>query len=127
MYTQLDVCIEPDVKVKYIIEEDPENPPTTWQIARGVVRLANQQSIKKILIVAAKPHLWRVLRDVKQAVREAGKEIEVCVCEEIEQYPENSWFCPDSTQDRVRSREKWNKREKILKLIPFFIYKNIAK
>lgn len=128
VYTQLDVCIEPDVEV-YIIEKDLENPPTTWQIARGVVRLANQQGFKKILIVAAKPHLWRARRDVEQAVREVKKEkkIEVCICEEIEQYPENSWFCPDSTQDRVRSREKWNKREKILKLIPFFIYKNIAK
>ena len=76
--------------------------------------------------MAAKPHLWRALRDIQQAVREAGARIEVRACKEIEQYPEDSWFCPDSTQDRVRSREAWDKRENILKLMPFFIYKRIA-
>jgi len=125
IYTQLDVRIEPDIEVRRV-KENPGNPPSTWQIARGVVQLAEQQGFNEILIVAAKPHLPRALRDVERAVREAGKDIKIRVCEEIEQYPEDSWFCPDSTQDRVRSKKKWDKREKIFKLMPFFIYKNIA-
>jgi hypothetical protein len=46
---------------------------------------------------------------------------------EIEQYSEEEWFCPDSTQERTRSREAWDKRERILKFMPFFLYKCIAK
>ncbi len=124
IYTQLDVRIEePGIEVIYVEEDPAGNPPTTWRIAQGVAQWAKRQGCKEILIVAAKPHLWRALRDVKQAVREAGKEIKICVCEEIEQYPEDSWFCLDSTQDRVRSKKRWDKREKIFKLMPFFIYK----
>lgn len=126
VYTQLDIRVEPDIEVRYI-EEDPGNPPSTWRIAQGVVQWAKQQGFKEILIVAAKPHLWRALRDVEQAVRESGEEIRIDVCEDIEKYPEDSWFCPDSTQNRVQSRKKWDKREKILKLMPFFVYKNVAK
>lgn len=126
VYTQLDVYIEPGIEVKYA-DEEPGNPPPTLRIARGAVQWAKQQGFREIWIVAAKPHLWRALRDVEQVVREAGAKIEVRACKEIEQYPEDSWYCPDSTQDRVRSRKAWDKREKVLKLMPFFIYKRVAK
>lgn len=125
VYTQLDVCVEKDITVDYT-EEEPGNPPPTLRIARGTVRWAKQYGFTELWIVAAKPHLWRALRDFQQAVREAGEQIEVHVCNEVEQYPEDSWFCLDSTQDRTRSREAWDKRENILKLVPFFIYKCIA-
>jgi len=125
VYTQLDVRIEKDIVVDYTNEE-MGSPPPTLRIARGAVQWAKRYGFTELWVVAAKPHLWRVLRDLRQAVREAGEKIEVCACKEIEQYPEDSWFCPDSTQDRVRSREVWNNREKILKFIPFFIYKRIG-
>lgn len=126
VYTQFDVRVEPGVKVKYA-DDESNNPPPTLRIARGAVRWAKQRGFRELWIVAAKPHLWRALRDVQQAVREDGTRIDIRVCEEIEQYTENSWFCSDSTQDRVRSREAWDKREKVLKLMPFFIYKRVAK
>ena len=107
-------------------DEEPGNPPPTLRIARGAVQWAKRHGLTKLWVVTAKPHLWRALRNVQQAVREVGARIEVRACKEIEQYPENSWFCPDSTQDRVRTRETWDKRENIVKLIPFFIYKHIA-
>lgn len=126
VYTQIDIRVEEGVPVDYT-EEEPGNPPPTLRIARGAVRWAKRHGLTELWVVAAKPHLWRTLRDVQQAVREAGARIEVQVCKEVEQYPEDSWFCSDSTQDRVRSREAWDKRERILKFMPFFVYKRVAK
>lgn len=139
VYTQLDVRIPLrsgslddhieymyGINVQYMINDELGNPPPTLRIARGAVQWAKRHGLTELWIVAAKPHLWRALRDVQQAVREDEARIEVRVCKEIEQYPEDSWFCPDSTHDRVRSREAWNERERILKLIPFFIYKRVA-
>jgi hypothetical protein len=126
VYTQLDIRVKPGIEVKYTNEE-PGNPPPTLRIARGAAQWAKQQGFKKLWIVAAKPHLWRALRDIEKAVRETGVKIKVHTCHEVEQYPKDSWFCPNSTQKRVRSSEAWYKRERILKLLPFFIYKRIAK
>ncbi len=125
VYTQLDIRVKPRIQVEYI-EEKPGNPPSTLRIAREAVQWAKRHRITELWVVAAKPHLWRALRDVQQAVREVGARIEVRVCEEIEQYPEDSWFCSDSKQERVRSRKQWNKRELIFKLIPYFAYKRIV-
>jgi hypothetical protein len=63
---------------------------------------------------------------MKAAVREVGGDIVILVCEEVEQYPEDLWYCPHSTQKRTRSREAWEKRELVLRLMPFWIYKRVA-
>lgn len=125
VYTQLDISVEEGISVDRT-REIPGEPPPTLRFARGAVEWAKQGGLTALWVVAAKPHLWRALRDTQQAVREAGARIEVRVCEELEQYPEDSWFCPDSTQERTRSHAAWNKRENILKFLPFFIYKYIA-
>jgi len=125
VYAQLDIRVEEGIPVEYT-KEEPGNPPPTLRIARGAVQWAKRHGLTELWVVAAKPHLWRALRDVQRAVREDGARIEVRVCKEVEQYPEDSWFCPYSTQDRVRSREAWDKRERILKLMPFWLYKLVA-
>lgn len=125
VYTQLDIRVAPGVHVEYTSEE-PGNPPPTLRIARGAVQWAKRNRFTELWVVAAKPHLWRALRDVSRAIRENGAKIEVRACKEIEQYSEDSWFCSNSTQERVRSREVWDKRERVLKLIPFFVYKHMA-
>lgn len=125
VYTQLDVRVEPGVEVKYTNEESG-NPPPTLRIARGVVQWAKRQRFIELWVVAAKPHLWRCVRDLTQSVREAGVQIAIRVCKEIEQFSEDEWFCPDSTQSRARSRKDWQGRERILKIMPFFIYKRVA-
>jgi hypothetical protein len=125
VYTQLDIDIEPGIQVEHTAEE-PGNPPPTLRIARGAAQWAKLHGFAELWVIAAKPHLWRALRDIQQAVREGGTHIEVRVFDEIEQYSEDSWFCLESTQSRVRSRRLWEKRERILKLIPFFLYKRVA-
>ena len=123
VFTQLDVGIDPDVEVFHIIERLGE-PPPTLKIAKEAVQWAVEIGIRQLWVVAAKPHLWRCLRDLKQAACEEG--IKIDVCEEIEKYPADEWFCDDSTQERTRSRKAWERRERILKCLPFFIYKCIA-
>ena len=125
VYTQRDIRVEPGIEVMYT-EEEPGNPPPTLRIARGAVRWAKKRGFVELWIVAAKPHLWRCLCDMKAAVREAGGGIVVRAFKEIEQVPEDEWFCSDSTQERTQSREAWNKRERIVRLMPFCIYKRVA-
>lgn len=126
VYTQLDVRVERGIEVKYINEE-LGNPPPTLRIARGAVQWAKKRGLKVLLIVAAQPHLWRCERDLIRAIKEAGAQIAVRVCfKEIKRYPEDSWYCPDSTQPRTRSPKSWWGRERILQLMPFFFYKLVA-
>jgi len=129
IFTQFDIQLglEPDLDVQRV-KEVADQPPPTLRIARQAVKWAKQRNIKTLYVLAAKPHLWRALRDIKQAIRESGEErnIEIRTYGRAEQLPKDSWFCPDSTQERVRSRKAWNKREWLLKILPFWIYKKIA-
>jgi len=95
-------------------------------LARGVVQLSVQNGYNEIWIVAAKPHLWRCIRDLNEAIREYNTNIKIKICEEIYKYSANEWFCKDSKQTRTRSQFNWWIREVIIKLIPFSIYKKIA-
>lgn len=130
VYTQLDVQIEPCIKADRIVytEEKPGCPPPTLRIARGAVEFAMRNGLDEMWVVAAQPHLWRVLRDIKEALREKrkGDWVRVYVCDEIGQYPEDFWFCHDSTQERTRSCKAWEKRELVLQFLPFCIYKLVA-
>jgi hypothetical protein len=127
IYTQFDVPIEQGIEVEYADEDEHgSNPPPTLRIARKAVQWAKQRGLRRLWITAAKPHMWRCRRDLNEAVREAGAEIQIHICLGIERYPDDSWFCPDSEQERVRSGAAWNKRERILKIMPFCVYKLIA-
>lgn len=71
-------------------------------------------------------HLRRCVRDLKHEARKAKTHIEICVCEDIDTYDEGEWFCPDSSQRRTRSRRDWQTRERILMLMPMFVYERVA-
>ena len=124
-YTQLDIQIETGIEVEFT-EEQPGNPPPTLRFARGAVQWARRKNLTDLWIVAAKTHLWRCIRDLTRAIWEVKEQIKIHVCKEIEQFPEDEWFCADSTQERTQSRKSWEGRERIIKLMPFFIYKHIA-
>ena len=126
VYTQCDVFIEHGIEVEYTHEEPDSPPPPTLRIARGAIQWAKQQGFRKLWIVAAKPHLKRCIRDLGKAIRETEANIGIRACEEIEYYPQDGWFCLNSTQECTRYKEAWNRRERILQLMPFFLYKRIA-
>lgn len=121
VYTQLDIVVESGIPVEYT-EEEKDFPPPTLRIARGATQWAKKEKIDRLLIVAAKPHLWRCVRDLEYALREKGLKIDVATCKEIEQYS-SEWFCPDSDQEHTRSKWTWFFREVILKFMPFSVYK----
>jgi len=130
IFTQDDIAIENRaIDVTHTFNDvSTGNPPSTLQISRRAVMWAKEYKINKLWIAAAKPHLWRCLRDLKQAVLEAGIKMEVYACDErINSYPEDSWFCINSEQKHTRSKEEWDKREGVLRRIPFFLYKWITK
>ena len=127
IFTQPDVQFKSGIRVEYIPGEQPGNPPTTLRVARGAVQWAKEKGLNQLLVVAAEPHLWRALRDTKKAVGELGLRIEVWPCKnEIKQYSYGSWFCLDSKKGWTRSMKECSRRENILCLLPFFIYKRIA-
>ena len=96
VYTQNDVNIVSILVFR--TPEEPGNPPPTLRIARGAVQWAKHPDnrLVELWVVAAKPHLWRCMRDMKAAVQEVGGGIVVRACEDIGQVPEDEWFCSDS-------------------------------
>ena len=129
IYTQLDaLSVEgnPRVEKTCYIAEIPGNPPPTLRIARGAVRWARRKGLTKLWVVAARPHLPRILRDMGWAIHEAGEKMSILVPNEIRQYPEDSWFCANSTQTHTQSRAMWVLRDSILRFMPFALYRRIA-
>lgn len=125
IYTQRDVAIDSSLPIEYI-QEEPGKPPPTLRIARGAVAWAKKRGIEELWIACARPHFWRCKRDLKYAIQEAGANMVVLVCPGVWSYPEEEWYSPDSTQPRVRSKKAWRSRERILELLPMFIYKLVA-
>ena len=129
VFTQSDIDVNGlglGMPILYAQQAEGSLPPPTLRIAREAVNWACLNSVSILLVVAAKPHLRRALRDTRMAIREIGADIEVMSATSVSGYLTKSWFCPDSLQERTRSRLKWWPREIILRLMPFFIYKRVA-
>ena len=125
VFTQADISMDCGLNVSYVRET--WDPPSTLRIAREAIRWAEDAGLEELWIVAAKPNLWRVFRDMKEMAREAGSGIKIHTCREIDdECSEDLWFCTNSQQPRTRSQEAWDGRENVLKKMPFFLYKIIA-
>ncbi len=131
VYTQADVwvCGEDDGIDVTRVSEQAGNPPPTLRIARGAVQWALQRNLEKLVVVAAPPHMWRAVRDLRRAADEAGADIYVVASPLLRQQPyaeEYMWYCASSLQKRTRTKREWQKRDIILKLMPFLFYKRVA-
>lgn len=128
VFTQADIQFQTDLRVSVTYcKEVPGQPPPTLRIAREAIRWALLNRIDSITVVAAKPHLWRCMRDMSMAAKEMGCQwIKIVASTTIDQYQKEQWFCPDSTQPRTQTEKEWRKRERILELMPFFIYRHVA-
>jgi len=129
IFTQRDIVISEEMNVEYNVEyiEEKDKPPSTLKIAQAAIAWAIKNGIEEIIVVAASPHLPRVLRDMRMAISINGAKIKVKVAEEIFLYSDNDWFCPDSRQIWTRNLIYWNIRENVLLYIPFPIYKIISR
>lgn len=125
LYTQIDVSVGKEIDVEFI-EEPFDNPITTLRIARGAVLWARKRELNQLLVIAAKPILPRCIRDLKGAIDEVQVKIEVSICGDIKEYEENVWFCSNSEEIWTQSKKNWQRREWLINLIPFPIYRLIA-
>lgn len=125
VYTQKDIFfnILPE-DVEYIKEDD--TPPPTLRIARGAVQWAKKKGITTLLVIAAEPHRWRAIRDVRAAIDEQGLETTSFCYKEWKEEMKELWFSSVSTQKRTRSWWGWWPREIIARLLPLWLYKIIA-
>ncbi len=128
IFTQQDIQF-PDIwnmDVTYCVEKSGE-PPPTLRIAREAVQWAVRLGIDEVTVVAARPHLWRAMRDMKMALKESGATyILVTKSSEVGQHPDDSWYSADSTQERARSARAFLPREYTLRLMPSWLYKMVA-
>ncbi|MDP3947728.1 MAG: hypothetical protein Q8Q41_03505 [bacterium] len=125
VFSELNVPFVSGIDVT-LTEEVPGSPPPTLRLAREAVRWAVVRGINILHVAAAEPHLWRCLRDLVGAVLEAKMDIRIAACERISRHPRTVWFCPESEQIYTASAHEWEKRERILRLMPLVLYKVIA-
>jgi hypothetical protein len=126
IFTQRDIPInDKDIKVEYIKEND--FPPPTLRIARAAVRWAKKKGFKQLRVIAAKPHMWRCIRDLQYAIKEIGIQGSLGALPiHLREIPEDEWFDLKSTQKRTRSARAWWKRERIIRRMPMWLYKLVA-
>lgn len=125
IFTQRDIQVEAGIPVTYATEQEGKTSPTL-RMSREAVRWAQKNQMTELWVVAAQPHLSRVLRDMERARQEIGVNFLIQPCPEIDAFDPQSWFCPDSTQTRVRTLRLWNQRENILLRTPFWLYRLVA-
>jgi len=127
IYTQEDIDL-PNIgqfDVKYI-GQLPDQPPSTLRIAREAIVWARNCCLEELHIRAAAPHMSRCLRDLAIAKHEQRSLVSLVESSYPDRIPFDDWFCPDSTQPRVRTFHDWEGREKILRVMPVWLYKLIA-
>ena len=126
IFTQSDAGLDSPNVILAIEEEGA--PPPTLRIAREAAVHILQHDVGTIWIVAARPHLWRCIRDTKaalQALNQSSVQIKV-PWKLLNEYNMRTWLCLESNQPRTRSWWNWWSREVILMLIPFWLYQLVA-
>lgn len=113
------------LNVRYVAETAGD-PPPTLRIARAAIAWAIGRELDELVISAAGPHLWRCMRDMRKAADEFGWRGGIRSSSKIATYGDDDWFRPESTQERTQSKKNWRKRERIVELMPFAIYKHVA-
>lgn len=151
IYTQNDISFEyfehtEWLDVTYFPQLDDEEAPPTLRIARGAAQWARHQ-VDEVIVIAATPHRWRASRDTCIAFQEAVVDMPIycqefyhpkfiSFCRSFDDYADhvraansdrNYWFDPDGTQFRATSCRHWNGRERILRIMPYPLYRIVAK
>ncbi len=104
--------------------EDPEAP--TFQVARSAVLWAMSWKIDRLIAVCAPSHRRRVERDLWYWVRQEKANILVMASAKPRLLDDSIWFCRRSTQWWTRTRRAWEWRERVLLLLPMWLYKIVT-
>lgn len=92
----------------------PDVHESTIELLEKALPIFQKENINEVCIVAAKPHIWRVIRDAKKILIDIN--VYTMPIDNIR------WFQPDSTQIFTRHAWIWWPREIILRLLPFKFY-----
>lgn len=111
---------------EYVDADGPQGPTPTLRMCRKAVQWAHSRGLDELVIVAAQPHLWRCIRDMKYAVREVNFDIAVSDSDLIYGVAPENWFRGDSEQWCTNNRIAWYLRDTILRIMPMCIYARIA-
>lgn len=128
IFTHCDLgdLLPPIVRMRMqMTREEEGKPSTTLRMAREAVAFARKYRMTEIRVVAAKPHMWRCLRDIAKAMEEAKINLPI-IREDFERMSWFAWFHKSSTQPRTRSPWAWLQRDVLLWLMPWKMYKRIA-
>ncbi|OGG58642.1 hypothetical protein A2765_02875 [Candidatus Kaiserbacteria bacterium RIFCSPHIGHO2_01_FULL_56_24] len=123
IYTQHEVHVH---GAEYVDAPGPQGPIPTLRLCRAAVQWAHLRGLDEIVIGAAKPHLWRCIRDLEYAVQEVNFPIAVRASGYINKVAPEDWFRGDSQQWYTNNRLAWYLRDTILRIMPMFIYARIA-
>jgi hypothetical protein len=74
---------------------------STVKQVRALAEAAAVRGWRRVLIVAAPPHLWRALRDVRAQGLSAGAD------NSIRAYPKNLWYSKNSTHRQTTAWWRW--------------------
>ena len=108
------------------IFSDIEGASPTPLTVRKVVDEAKKTGVKKVMLVAAPPHAWRVKRDIRKLGKMEGVELEIVYDDFLLKFPQDTWFSRESTQRWTSSVWMWWPYEILVRMIPFKLYLRLA-
>lgn len=136
IFTQKDILIDKGVARHYCImyaenkairqEDDYQEYLSTFDIIERFARCAKKEKWEKVWVVAAPQHIGRCLRDLEKTLKKENLKIEILI-DSVDDYDKNTWYSEESTQWRTRSPLLWWLREIPLRIMPWRLYKKIAK
>ncbi len=134
VFTQLDCGImNPHVpNGVWILPQIPDTnpPPPTLRIARFAAAKAKELGLTELHVVAAPPHIWRCMRDMRMAMKETCLDATLSACGQdifLEEHSPSYWFYAKGEQYCTRYRWWWTIRDAILFFTPLWLYKRIVR
>lgn len=124
IFTQADLPVDSlqGLEIARVKEGSGKRPPSTLRIAQEAVKYAQAGGFTSLLVIAAKPHLPRCLRDARLATKGTG--ITCQFPDEVMKSDYRGWFCRD--QIYHRSPGLFWIREKMLIWSPFWLYESVT-
>ncbi len=127
IYTERNIPLqETEIQVAYI-RHKPGVAVETLRLAREAVLWAGRNQLTKLLVVAAKPHVKRSMRDLTHIIQKEGISLELEEVQEIDSYSYNEWFSPESVLPHARLPWLWRLREVFFKWLPMPLYEFLVK
>ncbi len=127
LYTQLDMT--PFVEtIQISFAHEGKKYLSTYGIVKQFSEAVKDRGYHRVAVIAAPQHIKRCVRDLYaegfSCYVDTGK---FFLPKGASLEDESFWYNPDDPQDQVRSHKNWWRRERILRILPFVLYKILAR